>query len=458
MGKSNFQTQAEELFRYQVISQVLSKTAAGEVLSKAVKIVADTEHICPNGKEQKVKKRSIYRWLKAFKEQGLEGLLTKPRRQIEDSMVLNLSLLDFFIEQKTTDPLVSIPELINRAKILGYIQSEEAVNRVTVWRALNRMGIDTSHRKSAKRRDSRRFAYPHRMDMVLCDGKHFRAGVNRLKRVVLFFIDDCTRMVLHAVVGTSETTKLFLRGLYETIQKYGFMKAVYVDRGSGFMSHDAIDVLAKLGILFIHGSKGYPQARGKIERFNRTASGQCIRYLNGNPEVDADCRSIEQRLCHYVDNQYANAPHESLSGRRPLHCFQNDSRSLRFAESIDHLRQAFVLHITRRVSFDNVVGFDGIKYETPTGYAGTRITLYRNVLDDCIRIVHHGRLVRLLPVDLHANARDKRAAGHCDDDATKPLPPKSCSQIAYERDFAPVVDPDGGFTGNSHQLHKEDQS
>ena len=458
MKKSDFQTQAEALFRYQVISQVLSKKAAGHVLSKVVKIVADTQHICPDGKEQKVKKRSIYRWLKAFREQGFEGLLTKPRRQIEDSTVLSRSLLDFFIEQKTTDPLVSIPELINRGKILGHIQPEDVVNRVTVWRALNRTGVDTSHRKSEKRRDCRRFVYPHRMDMVLCDGKHFRAGINRLKRVALFFIDDCTRMILHVVVGTSETTRLFLRGLYETIQKYGFMSAIYVDRGSGFRSHDAINVLAKLGILFIHGSKGYPQARGKIERFNRTASGQCIRFFNGNPEVDADCRSLEQRLRYYVDNQYANTPHESLGGRRPLHCFQSDIRSLRFAESIDHLRQAFILHITRRVSFDNVVGFDGIKYESPTGYAGARITLHRNVLDDSIRIVHHGRLVRLLPVDLHSNARDKRATGHCDDDEIKPLLPKSCSQIAYERDFAPVVDPDGGFTGRPHQLYKEDES
>ncbi len=458
MKKTDFETPAQALLRYQVISQVMSQVASGKVLSKAVKIAAGMEHICPEGKERKVKKRSIYRWLKAFKEQGFQGLLPKPRQQIEDSTALSRSLLDFFIEQKTNDPLVSIPELIKRGKILGHIQPGDAVNRVTVWRALNRMGIDTSHRKSAKRRDCRRFAYPHRMDMVLCDGKHFRAGINRLKRVALFFLDDCTRMVLHVVVGTSETTKLFLRGLFETINKHGFMTAIYVDRGSGFMSHDAVDVLAKLGLVFIHGSKGYPQGRGKIERFNRTALDQAIRLLNGNPEIDADCRSLEQRLSHYIDYQYANAPHESLGMRCPLYCFQNDTRSLRFAQSTAHLQQAFVLHIRRRVSIDNVVSLGGIGYEVPAGYAGTRIVLHRNVLDDSIRIVDHGRLVRILPADLHFNARDKRADGGRDDDGTKPLPPKSSSQIAYERDFAPVVDPDGGFTESTHHSDKEDES
>ena len=442
----DFQILAEALFRYQVISQVLIRMAAGQVLSEAVTATVGI-HICSEGKERDVKKRSLYRWVKAYKEKGFDGLMPVARRKTEDSTVLSRCLLDFFVEQKKDDPLVSIPELIKRGKILGHVQPDEVVNRVTVWRALNRMGIATSHRKSRKNRDSRRFAFAHRMDMVLCDGKHFRAGVNNLKRVALFFIDDCTRKVLHVVVGTSETTELFLHGLYETIMKVGFMSALFVDRGSGFTSHDAVDVLRKLEVLFIHGSKGYPEARGKIERFNRTAWDQCIRFFAGNPEIDADCRSLQQRLLHYLDYQYAVSPHESLGGRKPLDCFQNDSRALRFAESIDHLRQKFVLYITRRVSFDNVVGFDGIKYEVPTGHAGTRITLYRNMLDESISIVHHGKLIRLFPVDLNFNAQDTRATDHCDDNVTKPLPPKSCSQIAYERDFAPIVDPDGGFTG-----------
>jgi transposase InsO family protein len=445
MKKTDFETPAEALFRYQVISQVLSQVAAGIVLSKAVKNAAGMEHICPEGKEQKISNRSIYRWLDAFKHHGFEGLLPKARKQAEDSMVLSRDLLDFFVEQKTADPQVSIPELINRGKILGLIQPLDSVSRVTAWRALNRMGIDTSHRKSKKNNDCRRYAFPHRMDMVLCDGKHFRAGINRLRRVALFFLDDCTRNVLNVVVGTSETTKLFLQGLYETIKTYGFMSAMYVDRGSGFMSHDAIDVLRKLEVLFIHGSKGYPQGRGKIERFNRTAFEQAIRWLNGNPEVDADCQSLEQRLRHYICHQYAKAPHESIDKKCPLDCFQSDPRSLRFAKSMEELHQAFVLHTTRRVSFDNVIRLNSVGYEVPGGHAGTRIELHRNVLDDSVRMVHQGRLVRLMPVDLHANARDNRANGYRDDNKSQPLPPKSYSQIAYEKDFKPVVDRQGGY-------------
>ncbi len=88
MKKTDFETPAEALFRYQVISQVLSQVAAGKVLSKAVKNAAGMEHICPEGKERKISKRSIYRWLNAFRQHGFEALLPKARKQAEDSMVL----------------------------------------------------------------------------------------------------------------------------------------------------------------------------------------------------------------------------------------------------------------------------------------------------------------------------------------------------------------------------------
>ena len=79
------------------------------------------------------------------------------------------------------------------------------------------MGVPMARRKGASDRDSRRFAYPNRLDCILCDGKHFRVGASNLKRVALVFLDDATRAVLHSVVGTSECTELFLRGVYELI-------------------------------------------------------------------------------------------------------------------------------------------------------------------------------------------------------------------------------------------------
>jgi putative transposase len=448
----------DALFRYQVLSQVLVQEQNGQPRSKAIAAVAAGEHITADRNLRKVSERSIYRWLAAYESEGFCGLLPATRAHIEDSLVLPRPLIEFFKNQKTADPWASVPELIRRAAVTGMISPDQVINRVTVWRTLKRMGLDTRRSKKPLDRDSRRFAYPHRMQMVLCDGKHFRAGAARLRRVALFFLDDATRMGLEVVVGTSENPQLFLRGLYKTMLCYGMMGALYVDRGSGFVATDVIEVMRKLGILYIHGTAGYPQGHGKIERFNRTAKDQVLRHLDGNPQVDPHCGALELRLAHYLRNLYNQTAHESLGQQAPGARFYEDKKPLRFAQSEQRLRQAFILHTNRRVSNDNVLSLDGVLYQVIRGHAATRVLVHRNVLDGSVAIMHQGRLVRLSPVDLHQNARQKRAKSQLADQKPQPSPlTKGSAQMAFERDMRPVIDADGGFAV-PEKNHKENES
>src|SRR5687767_5440156 len=106
------------------------------------------------------------------------------------------------------------------------------------------------------------------MLIVLADGQHFRVGLHRLRRVALHFLDDATRYGLAAVVGTSETTELFLHGLHTTISRWDRMKALYLDRGPGFISQDTHQIVARLDIKLIHGTAHYPEEHAKAERFH----------------------------------------------------------------------------------------------------------------------------------------------------------------------------------------------
>lgn len=435
------------LFRYQIVSSVLTRERQGEPRPIAIKTISSMVHPTTEGQIKKVSRRSIYSWLKAFETQGFDGLLPKKRTKIESSLVIDEELLDFFETQKIEDPRVSIPELIRRAQTLGLIQPGKDINRTTVWRALRRKGVDLGRRKYSKKQDSRRFAFPHRLDMVLCDGKHFRAGVSRLKRVALFFIDDATRKVLHVVVGPSESSQLFLRGVYETLTRYGLMSSLFVDNGSGFIANDSVEVLRKLGVLFIHGTAGYPEGRGKVERFNQTAQEAVLRFLDGNPEVDPQCSALQLRLEHYLNKGYNLNPHESLSGISPTERFQQDVRPLRFHQNHEQLRRFFILYRDRRVSKDNIVTLASTAYQLPPGYAGMMIPLHHHLLDQSLSIIHQGRLLTLDPVDLEANARDKRSKPKQDNPGSlNSILPKSSSQIEFENDLGSIVDADGNFT------------
>jgi putative transposase len=435
-------------------SLVFNHEHRGLARPEAIEQVATQRHFDLEGNERTVSARTLYRWLSCFEQGGPDALL--PATRTGGPVVLRQELLAFFRDQKQADPRTSVPELIRRASATGRIAAHEKIERTTVWRALKRMGVPTNRPKSPKVRDCRRFAYPHRLDMVLCDGKHFRAGVGRRKRVALFFLDDATRFALEVVVGTSESASLFLRGLYRCILHYGLMIRLFVDNGSGFIALDTLAVACKLAVQLIHGSAGYPEGHGKIERFNRTVLEQVLRLLSGNPEIDPQTQALELRLRDFIQERYNHTPHEALDGATPWERFHQDPRALRFHQHTEQLRQAFVLREHRRVSLDHIVQIDGVAYETPLGLRGQEVELYRHLIEGTVSLLHEGRLLQLAAVDVHANARDRRARGQ--EEPSSSAPPPSAAQIAFEQAYRPVVDAEGGFSENPKAKTEENAS
>lgn len=438
----------EALFRFQVVSAVRARELGGQATDAAVREIAAQKHLTLAGEVQTAGIRSIYRWLAELDREGADGIETKkPKRLV--SVVLPEALLAFLKHEKAEDRYASVPELVRRARERGVIGPLDAVDRSTIWRACDRMGLPLRRVPAKHEADKRRFAYPHRMMMVLADGKHFRAGVRRAKRVAVFFVDDATRMGLGVVIGTSESAVLFLRGLHRVISRFGFCVVVFLDRGPGFRADDTFAACRRLGIHLVLGTAGYPEGHGKVEKFNQTAGSQILRGLPGAADVDDDCGALELRLSHYLDQRYNRQPHEALDGQTPLDRFEADTRPLRFPDSAADLDDRFVVTETRKVSADNVISYEGQDYEVPRGHAGTDVTVWRRLLTGALSVVHDGRLVALAPVDLAANAVARRSSPPApapDDDESAP---RTAAQLAFARDFASVVDSDGGFPANA---------
>ncbi len=436
---------SDAVFRYQVICEVRCQLASGLSLADAIECVASKKHMTLEGSTRRVSIRSVYRWMGRYESEGLSGLerLKAPPRRSS----LPGTLLAFAKEQKEKDPKVSIPELIRRAKEVGIVPSSMKVDRTTLYRACRRIGITVRRSKQPPSEDTRRFAYPHRMQMVLCDGKHFRAGAKRLKRVALIFLDDATRMVLHVIVGPSESATLFLHGLHELLEKHGVMSILFLDRGPGFIAEDTFVVTQALEIVLIHGTAAYPAGHGKIERLNQTVLAEVLRLYDGRPDIDPDCRALQLRLLHYFETLYNRRPHESLQPDSPCERWTRDPRELSFPWTDEELRRRFVAHEERKVSNDHVVSVDSIDFEVPKGLPGQMVTLQRQLLDDQIYLAQEGELIHLHPVDLHRNARERRAPRQTTstEETTHPLPP-SAADSHYQRDYSPIVDVDGGFS------------
>ena len=77
----------------------------------------------------------------------------------------------------------------------------------------------------------------------------------------------------------------------------------------------------------------------------------------------------------------------TLAGKSPAERFTNDPKALRFPEDCERLQSKFELSIERRVSADHVVSIGSVDYDMPCGYAGTKVTLHRKLLDKTIGFV-----------------------------------------------------------------------
>ena len=442
------------LWRYQAVSAVLAREGTGQVRAEAVAAVSEQFQGELPGDKRRISRRSLYRWLKAYEQGGLEGLAPKSRKR--EGRALARSQIAWFKAQKEADPHVPIPELVGRARIKGVVEPDQRVSRTTVWRALRKAGVATTPRRRGKSAQARRFAYQHRMEMVLCDGKHFRAGPQRSKRVALFFLDDATRMVLSAVVGPSESTTLFLRGLHRCIFKYGIMQRLFLDNGSGFSSKDSHQVAAHLGIHLIHGTVGYPEGRGKVERFHRTIWQALLRYWDGNAEVTPTYQNLENRIDHYVREIYNRKPHQGLAGEVPGTRFQQDPLPLRFPKHFEDLSEKFVISYPRRVGKDHVVNLKGKAYEVPPGYGGSEILLDRHALTGQVTMLDQYRRITLLEVDPAGNARrpfPQTKQVEQPDGSDAAIGP-SHAQLQFERDFEPLVDGQGNHFEDKEKNHE----
>lgn len=439
------------MMRFLVISEVKRRKEAGQAMTAAIAAVSAMVFYHPKTNiPATFSKRTIFRFLKECKENGVKGLEPKARKpSLTPSKIFTDIFVDFIKSEKTDDPYASTREIIERARLKGVISNQAKICRSSVYRLCVRLNLPISRSLSVHDKDMRRFAHPHRMMMTLTDGKHFNAGSHSAKRVVFTFLDDASRKALACVVGCSENTNLYLRGLDKTIRRFGYSNAVYLDRGPGFISHDTANVLAKLDIPLILGRVRYPEGHGKIERYHQTLINDLLRSFPGNPEIDPECDALELRIQHYLDEDYNNRIHESLNKKTPNEVFFSDERKLRIIADTSLYESSFIMQYSRKVSKDQIVSLFGMSYEMPNGYAMRRVNIFHNTLTDRIFIFHDNASVTLKVVDLALNALSRRSSPPSPN--TTKIIPNTAASMRFNQTFNKAIDDFGNYISPTNE-------
>jgi transposase InsO family protein len=83
-------------------------------------------------------------------------------------------------------------------------------------------------------------------------------------------VDDATRFVVHGEFYADQKLPILEDGLRKAILRYGAPKSLYVDNGKIFVSHWLQLACAQLNIRHLRTRPYNAEAKGKVERFNRT--------------------------------------------------------------------------------------------------------------------------------------------------------------------------------------------
>jgi transposase len=246
--------------------------------------------------------------------------------------------------------------LCNASHAVALLRAREklAISRKTLWRWLKGEGLVVQSRKHKKHRQRRiRRACPG--ELVQMDGSTHRwLGVDLPEYVLFVMIDDATGQVFARFYENEDTAAAFdLFGRY--VRRHGLPGALYVDHDSIYVVNES-DVQAQrrqaadkqaltqfgramqeLSVPLIAANS--PQAKGRVERVNRTLQDRLVKELAmamtgvGIRNLAAANAFLDKAFLKAFNREFGKAPASGVNVHHPVPAHVNLAEVLCHKES-----------------------------------------------------------------------------------------------------------------------------
>jgi transposase InsO family protein len=199
----------------------------------------------------------------------------------------------------------------------------------------------------------------------------------KIKTYLVAIIDDATRLVVHAEFYDNQRLPVLEDSLRKAIIRCGCPDNLYVDNGKIFVSQWLRLACARLRIRHLNTQAYSPEAKGKIERFNRTVEEFLAEArLEKPPTIE----HLNELFRAWLSEGYNHREHSALSGKSPAQAFAQDAKPLRFP-SPEALKDAFLWEKTPRVDKSGCFSLEGLTYEAGVEWIGKKILVRYDPFD-----------------------------------------------------------------------------
>ena len=228
----------------------------------------------PNGQHRRVPRSTLHRWILVYKQHGIRGLMPQPRRDRGQHKTGSRDVIDHAIGLLLEQPERSLQQLdvYLRTEFADFKLSTATLRRRLIahpaWPVVERLRTG----KDRRLRDRYEAQHPHESWQL--DGKgpftvHFVSGQSA-RAHVLTVLDDYSRTVLAAHIGSSEDTVAAITAFAKAAARYGLPDRMQFDRGSAFDSKAFREGIAHCGVHRNYVRARHPEAQGKIEAYHRS--------------------------------------------------------------------------------------------------------------------------------------------------------------------------------------------
>jgi len=289
----------KEADRLKIISQIESKAMSVEQGSELIGISP----------------RQTYRVLKRIKQEGTKGIIHKLRGKKSNRGYpeeLKKKVIEIYrADYSDYGPTLFCEELVKSHKI--------SIDHETIRKWLRAKAITTSMRKKRphRKKRERRSCFG---ELIQFDGSHHDWFEGRGAECCLInCVDDSTGKV-YLKFALSENTQDVLLTLWEYVNKHGIPRSIYTDKYSIYKAEGKLTdfgrAMKELNIetIFAHS----PQAKGRVERVNRTLQDRLVKALRRQDisNIAEANKYVQKRFISEYNSKFAVNPEVPDAHRR----------------------------------------------------------------------------------------------------------------------------------------------
>lgn len=295
-----------------------------------------------------VSRKTGYKWLKRYREEGESGLQDRSRRPHRSPRRTRAA-----VETRLVDGRRQHPAWGPR-KLRASLNDDTLPALSTINRVLQRHGqIDPL--ASLQHRPLQRFEHPTPNALWQMDFKGDWRLPDGSRCYPVTVLDDHSRFLLTLTACANQTAATVQQALKTAFRCYGLPDRMRMDNGTPWSEgaqtpYTQLTVwLLQLDISLSHGRPFHPQTQGKDERLHRTLNQELLAFQHADTLLE-----WQQHFDGWRDLYYHQRPHQALADRPPDSRYQPSARP--FPETLPAPDYPSCMQV-RRVDVNGCISF-----------------------------------------------------------------------------------------------------